>query len=86
MESKIVENNSDGEVSKCIIDDKVYYNVTKNAYDAVSIIVDAYGVEAGVCNYAFDQVDAMCSQLNQCKTIYRISPNIWGTPGVVYEP
>lgn len=85
-ESRIVKNYSDGEVDKCTLNNKVYYSVAKNSYNASGFVLDNQGAKAGICNYADDLVDSICRQLEECKAIYRVYPNIWGLPEVKYNP
>jgi hypothetical protein len=71
-----------GEINACKYNGEVVYSCGLNAYDAGSVIYDKDGKQIATCNYAFRKVDALCEQLTDCETIYRIKDNIWKTPAV----
>jgi hypothetical protein len=55
---------------------ELIYSTGLNAYDAGSIVYDKEGEQIDSCYYTCDYVDPICSQLSDCKVIYRINNNI----------
>ncbi len=77
--SVLVERFSNGEISLCTLDGNKVYHCRLNANDAGSEI---YGIDTekiATCNSAWGQKpDPVCSQLLDCKVLYRVENNIWG--------
>lgn len=71
-----------GEISECLFEGNRVYPAGLNAYDARSYIYDSSGKLIGSCNYAWNQVDSICSQLDSCEVVYRVKKNIWEQPGI----
>ncbi len=72
----------DGGISECTYEGEIVYTAGINAYDAPGIIFNADGEEIGECNYAFNRVDSICYDLQECTTIYMVKDNIWGEDAV----
>ncbi len=79
---KLYTTYKNGEISECQYNGQTVYSAELNHYDAETIIFDKNGNLIGSCNYAFNQVDPICSQLSGCQVVYRIANNIWGQPAV----
>lgn len=71
-----------GEISECKHNGQTVYSAGQNAYDASGAVYDKDGKQIGTCNFAWGQPDAICGQLTDCETIYRVKDNIWGQPAV----
>lgn len=85
VERKLVEAYHNGQLTRCRIDSNTVYFGSRNAPDAGAEVYDASGVRIGGCNYNTRQLHPYCEQTSDCEDIYRISPNIWGQPGVAYK-
>lgn len=79
---KLYETYKNGSIDKCKYNGQTVYFVELNIYDAGSIIFDKDGNQIGTCNYAWGHADAMCEQLEECETVYRVKDNIWGKPEI----
>lgn len=82
VEQKLHAQYQNGEIDKCMWKDKATYRCSRNAPDAGSEVYDHQGNRIGRCYYSTRQVDALCEELMDCKTIYRVAKNIWGKPEV----
>lgn len=71
-----------GQISRCKYNGETVYRAGLNAYDAGSVIYDKEGKKIGTCRYAWGEPDAICGQLTECETIYRVKDNIWGEPPI----
>lgn len=71
-----------GEISECQLNSQTVYCASQNVFDAATLIYDKDGAQIGVCNYAMNNVDSICSQLSDCEVIYRVENSIWGLPAV----
>lgn len=71
-----------GEIKECSYNGQMVYHCAINAFDAGSVVYNEIGVQIGQCNYFGGNVDAMCSQLENCESIYCVENNIWGYPAV----
>jgi hypothetical protein len=78
----LLENYQRGEISRCTHNGATVYVCARNAPDAGSEVYDTQGKRIGVCYYSTRRVDPICTEVQGCKVIYRVSPNIWGKPGV----
>ena len=75
-----------GQISEGEYNGNVYYQAVMNVYDASEFIYNDNGDQVATCNYAWGNVDELCSQLNNKIVIYRVKNNIWGLPEVdTYE-
>lgn len=83
---KLKSTYENGEISRCTLEGATYYVCARNAPDAGSEIFDSEGKKVGACYYNTGAVDALCDKLTTCEVIYRVSPNIWGKPGVSLAP
>ena len=72
---KVYEN---GKITECKYNGEIVYCGEINAYDAGSVIYNKDGKGIGSCNYAWGNVDDICSQLTDCEVIYRVKKSIWG--------
>ncbi|HQI40691.1 MAG: hypothetical protein B6D44_11210 [Ignavibacteriales bacterium UTCHB2] len=75
---KLYKTYKNGSIDECKYNGQTVYCAELNAYDAGSIVYDKDGKQIGTCNYAWGQVDAICEQLTDCETVYRVKDNIWG--------
>jgi hypothetical protein len=80
--TKLYKAYKNGEISECKYNGATVYGAGLNAYDAGVMLYDKEGRTIGNCNYAWGQPDAICSQITDCQTIYRVKDNIWGQPAV----
>ncbi len=71
-----------GQIVECQLKDEVVYKASINAYDAPVGIYDSKGEKIATCNLAWGQADEMCSELENCKVIYRCERHITGRPFV----
>jgi len=71
-----------GEIDECRYQGELVYIADPNAYDAGSGVFDKEGNPIGTCNYAWGPIDSLCSQLKDCKVIYRVKDHISGEPPV----
>ena len=78
----LTETYQNGEISRCTHNGATVYVCARNAPDAGSEVYDAQGKRIGVCYYSTRRVDPICTEVQGCKVIYRVTPNIWGKPGV----
>lgn len=79
---KLYKAYENGAISECKYNGQTVYSAALNVYDAGSRIYDKEGNAIGSCNYAWGNVDSICSQLMDCEVIYRVKDNIWGQPPV----
>jgi hypothetical protein len=82
---ELANNYKNGEISRCTYQGATVYLCARNAPDAGSEVFDINGNKIGVCYYSTNRVDPVCKDAQGCKVIYRVSPNIWGKPGVALE-
>ncbi|MEM0997651.1 MAG: hypothetical protein AAGN35_11245 [Bacteroidota bacterium] len=82
----LITKYEQGEVSRCNFNGQTVYFGQRNAPDGGAEIYDDKGRQIGVCYYSTNRVDAPCESAMGCEVIYRIKPNIWGKPGVKYNP
>jgi hypothetical protein len=82
----LVAQYTKGEVSRCRANGQLYYSCAHNAADGGNEIFDSTGVKIAGCYYNTGSVSALCDQLTECVVIYRVTPNIWGKPGVEFKP
>jgi hypothetical protein len=78
----LTETYQNGEISRCTHNGATVYVCARNAPDAGSEVYDVQGKRIGVCYYSTRRVDPICTEVQACKVIYRVTPNIWGKPGV----
>ncbi len=71
-----------GMISECSHQGETVYVGSINGADTGSEVYDADGNRIGICNYAWGNVDAICSELSDCEVIYAHEDNIWGQPAV----
>ena len=69
-----------GEISEARLDGQTVYVAGFNAADAGTEIYNKNGENIGTCNYAYGQVDAICSQLQNEQVVYRCKKHITGKP------
>lgn len=79
---QLFEAYKNGEISECKYNGHTVYSAGLNAYDAGSDVYSKDGKQMGSCNFAWGIVDSICSQLTDCKVIYRVKDNIWDQPAV----
>jgi len=79
---KLYKNYKNGSIDECRHNGQTVYIAGINAVDAGSSVYDKDGKQIGTCNFAWGQPDAICGQLTDCETIYRVKDNIWGQPAV----
>ncbi|HHG86340.1 MAG TPA: hypothetical protein ENJ82_16435 [Bacteroidetes bacterium] len=80
----LIQQYSSGEVQMCHYQDQLVYKCSRNAPDAGSEFFNTKGKKIGGCYYATNQVAQVCREAKQCRVIYRVFPNIWGLPKVIY--
>ena len=71
-----------GSINECMHNNNKVYVSELNIYDAGSSIYDRRGNQIGSCNYAFGPVDDLCTEVEDCISVYTIENNIWGRPAV----
>jgi hypothetical protein len=81
----LAANYKNGEISRCTHAGGTVYLCARNAPDAGAEVFDALGKKVGVCYPSTRRVDPVCTEAADCKVIYRVSPNIWGKPGVALQ-
>lgn len=79
---KLYEIYQNGEITECKYNGQIVYTAGLNVYDAGSVIYDQDGKRIANCNYSWQKPEAICGQLSDCETVYRVEDNIWGLPGV----
>lgn len=79
---ELYESNKNSWITFCTYKNQKVFCIEANAYDAGSVIYDCDEKQLGICNYAWQQVDAICHKLTNCETIYVVEDNIWGEPPV----
>ncbi len=79
---KLYKAYKDGEISECWYGGELAYSAARNAYDAGGTIYDREGNTAGRCNFGWGSADSICTELQDCRVIYRVENNIWGQPAV----
>ncbi len=67
-----------GQIVECQLNDQLVYKASINAYDAPVGIYDSKGEKIATCNLAWGQADELCSELEDCKVIYRCKRHITG--------
>jgi hypothetical protein len=71
---------SGGQIEICLLGNDSVYTASINAYDAPTDIYSYQGKVIGTCNYAFNLVDSICYNLQNCRTVYRGINHINGEP------
>lgn len=79
---KLYKTYKNGSIDECKHNGQTVYSAGQNAYDAGSVVYDKNGNQIGTCNFAWGQPDAICKELTECETVYRVKDNIWGQPAV----
>ena len=69
-----------GEISEARLDGQTVYVAGFNAADAGTASYNKNGETIGTCNYAYGQVDAICSHLQNEQVVYRCKKHITGKP------
>lgn len=84
---RLIQYYKDGEVDVCKHQGQTAYSAAINARGAGSVIYDQNGQEIGRCHYALGSMsDAVCKELTDCETVYRVKNNIWGKPPIKKYP
>ena len=79
---ELYKTYKNGEISECKYKGETVFTAGLNAYDAGTVVYDKDGKKIGSCSYGWGSVDAICNELKNCETIYRVDKNIWGEPAV----
>lgn len=77
---QLYKTYKNGAIDECKYNGQTVYCAGMNVFDGGSIVYDMEGKQIGTCNFAMGQPDAICAQLSECETIYRVENNIWGLP------
>ena len=80
--NKLYDVYKNGDISECTYSGKIVYTAALNVYDAATVVYDLEGKKIGDCNYAWNDVDPICNQLNGCTVVYRCNNHISGEPFV----
>ena len=78
----IFETYKTGEWTECTWNYIRVFKGKMNVYDAQEDYFDIKGKKIGTCNYNVGLISPVCKEATACKVVWRVSPNIWGLPGV----
>lgn len=79
---KLYRTYKNGEISECKLNGEKHFVAGMNAYDAGAYVYNKDGNKVGSCNYAWGDVDSICSKLQECEVVYREANHISGQPAV----
>lgn len=82
---KLMKIFRNGEVNQCQWKNNRVFSCQMNVHDGGSEIFDLRGEKIASCYYNSNYMPQICEQLENCKTLFRSSPNIWGKPGVKWK-
>jgi hypothetical protein len=69
-----------GSIDECTLNGQKVFTAALNGYDVQTTIYNMTATKIGQCNPAYGQVDSICSQLQDCETVYRCSNHVSGLP------